>query len=92
MKHWPPTPRRSHRLKELGVYGSIALLCVTGIMVRMDVSVSICGALMAVAMVVLFLGVVQFLAHCCCPHCGENFNIRAAFPEYCPHCGTKMED
>lgn len=92
MKNWPPSPRRSHRLKDIGIIVSLALLGLGWMVITVDGPEALCIALMAGAMVVLFLGVGQCLLYCCCPHCGKSFNIRARFPDFCPHCGTKMED
>ena len=92
MKNWPPSPRRSHRLKDLGIIASLALLGLAWAVITMEGPEALSIVLMVGAMAVMFLGVGQCLAFSRCPHCGENFNLRARFPDFCPHCGAKMED
>ena len=40
---------------------------------------------------VMVLGLVYRARHFKCPHCGRFFSRSQTVPDFCPHCGGKLE-
>lgn len=71
---------------------------------RIGILISIAGIVFAVLTVggeSLFLayagfavavgGIIYIGFHLRCPHCERYWNIRMGIPEFCPHCGQKID-
>jgi|BioPla2DNA2_1021312.scaffolds.fasta_scaffold18512_4 rRNA maturation endonuclease Nob1 len=82
----------SHRTYRKLMYVLIVVgITVAGIPLLISNLLFIQKILLIIGILLAVLGVTIGLVFLRCPYCGNRLNIRGFSPDFCPHCGEKLD-
>lgn len=76
--------KKSHRLYTAGMLSMTVLTVVVCLLTQSSLFIYL-----YIAAVIIWT--IYLSKFCRCPHCGGAFDFRGKLPDYCPHCGEKLE-